>query len=114
MLAGDGRLLERLRSEELLPLGSRIRVRLALERATPDELQECLEYAHHQGRRRQAHDARAHRHALAITRRAICVRSMNMAGELLASRPPSAKPGTSTRSCSWRPIAPNPPPRPGR
>jgi replication-associated recombination protein RarA len=34
-----------LRSEELLPLGSRIRVRMALERATPDELQECLKYA---------------------------------------------------------------------
>jgi type II secretory pathway predicted ATPase ExeA len=45
VLAGDGRLLERLRSEELLPLGSRMRVRLALERATPQELQECLEHA---------------------------------------------------------------------
>jgi len=45
VLAGDGRLLERFRSEELLPLGSRIRVRLTLERASPDELQECLKYA---------------------------------------------------------------------
>jgi type II secretory pathway predicted ATPase ExeA len=45
VLAGDGRLLERLRSDELLPLGSRMRVRLALERATPEELQECLELA---------------------------------------------------------------------
>src|SRR5215813_6185778 len=45
VLAGDGRLAERFRSEELLPLGSRIRVRLTLERATPDELQECLKYA---------------------------------------------------------------------
>ena len=45
VLAGDGRLLERLRSDELLPLGSRMRVRLALERATPEELQECLEHA---------------------------------------------------------------------
>ena len=42
VLAGDGRLVERFRSEELLPLGSRIRVRLALERASPEELQECL------------------------------------------------------------------------
>ena len=42
VLAGDGRLLERLRSEELLPLGSRMRVRLALERATPEELQEYI------------------------------------------------------------------------
>ena len=36
VLAGDRRLLERLRSDELLPLGSRMRVRLALERATPE------------------------------------------------------------------------------
>jgi hypothetical protein len=42
VLAGDGRLIERLRSEELLPLGSRMRVRLALERATPEELRESL------------------------------------------------------------------------
>jgi general secretion pathway protein A len=45
VLAGDGRLIERLRSEELLPLSSRIRVRLPLERASPDELQECLKHA---------------------------------------------------------------------
>jgi type II secretory pathway predicted ATPase ExeA len=45
VLAGDGRLLERFRSEELLPLGSRIRVRMALERASPEELQECLKHA---------------------------------------------------------------------
>lgn len=44
VLAGDGRLLERLRSDELLPLGSRMRVRLALERATPEELREYLEH----------------------------------------------------------------------
>src|SRR5439155_26853178 len=45
VLAGDQRLLERFRSEELLPLGSRMRVRLGLERATPDELRECLTHA---------------------------------------------------------------------
>lgn len=45
VLAGDGRLVERFRSDELLPLGSRMRVRLALERATPTELQECLKHA---------------------------------------------------------------------
>jgi general secretion pathway protein A len=43
VLAGDGRLAERLRSDELLPLGSRMRVRLAFERATPEELREYLE-----------------------------------------------------------------------
>jgi general secretion pathway protein A len=45
VLAGDGRLVERFRSEELIPLSSRIRVRLALERATPEELQECVKFA---------------------------------------------------------------------
>lgn len=45
MLAGDGRLLERLRSDELMPLNSRMRVRLALERSTPDELSELIVYA---------------------------------------------------------------------
>jgi len=47
VLAGDGRLVERLRSDELLPLASRMRVRLSLERATPDELAEYLTHALH-------------------------------------------------------------------
>ncbi len=47
VLAGDGRLIERLRSDELRPLGSRMRVRLALERATPEDLQEQLQHALH-------------------------------------------------------------------
>jgi type II secretory pathway predicted ATPase ExeA len=42
VLAGDGRLSSKLRSEELLPLGSRIRVRLHLEYASRDELMACL------------------------------------------------------------------------
>jgi general secretion pathway protein A len=45
VLAGDGRLIERLRSDELSPLNSRCRVRLALERATPQELADHLEHA---------------------------------------------------------------------
>jgi general secretion pathway protein A len=45
VLAGDQRLLERFRAEELLPLGSRMRVRLTLDRATPEELRECLQHA---------------------------------------------------------------------
>lgn len=44
VLAGDGRLLERLRSPDLLPLGSRIRRRLVLEYATRDELLACLDH----------------------------------------------------------------------
>src|SRR5215467_52048 len=45
VLGGDGRLIDRFRSEELLPLGSRIRVRMTLERMAPEELQECLKFA---------------------------------------------------------------------
>jgi general secretion pathway protein A len=45
VLAGDQRLAERFRSEELLPLGSRIRARLVLERATIEDLQDCLRNA---------------------------------------------------------------------
>src|SRR6202167_1261374 len=39
VLAGDGRLTDRLRSDEFLPLASRLRVRLPIERATPQDLQ---------------------------------------------------------------------------
>ena len=42
MLAGDARLIEKLRRDELVPLGSRIRTRLALEHASHDELAACL------------------------------------------------------------------------
>ena len=45
VLAGDGRLAERLRSDEFLPLASRMRVRLPIERATPQDLQDCLGHA---------------------------------------------------------------------
>jgi general secretion pathway protein A len=45
VLAGDGRLAERLRSDEFLPLASRIRVRLPIDRAPPGDLQECLRHA---------------------------------------------------------------------
>ena len=44
VLAGDARLLERLRREELLPLGSRLRTRLMLEYATREELLDCLRH----------------------------------------------------------------------
>jgi type II secretory pathway predicted ATPase ExeA len=42
ILAGDARLIEKLRREELVPLGSRIRTRLALEHASREELAACL------------------------------------------------------------------------
>lgn len=42
VLAGDRRLLDKLRREELLPLGSRIRTRLLLEPATSEELRSCV------------------------------------------------------------------------
>ena len=45
VLAGDGRLLELLRHQDLVPLGTRIRTRLITESATRDELLELLKYA---------------------------------------------------------------------
>jgi len=44
VLAGDGRLPDRLRQPDLLPLGSRIRRRLHLEYASRDELCACLDH----------------------------------------------------------------------
>jgi type II secretory pathway predicted ATPase ExeA len=44
VLAGDGRLSERLRRDELLPLGSRIRTRLCTEYATAEDLLACLHH----------------------------------------------------------------------
>jgi type II secretory pathway predicted ATPase ExeA len=45
VLGGDLRLTEKFRAPELLPLGSRIRVRSVLEPATPARLVECLRHA---------------------------------------------------------------------
>ncbi len=44
VLAGDARLPERLRTAELLPLGSRIRRRCVIEYASRDELVACLDH----------------------------------------------------------------------
>lgn len=44
VFAGDSRLVERLRTPDLLPLGSRIRRRLVLNYAAPDELLACLDH----------------------------------------------------------------------
>jgi len=45
ILSGDGRLLELLRHEDLIPLGTRIRTRLLTEPASRDELLALLSYA---------------------------------------------------------------------
>jgi len=45
VLAGDQRLLAHFRAEELLPLDSRMRVRLVLERASPEELRALITHA---------------------------------------------------------------------
>ena len=45
VLSGDGRLLELLRQEALVPLGTRIRTRLVTEAASPEELLELLRHA---------------------------------------------------------------------
>lgn len=44
VLAGDQRLVDSLRREELIPLGSRIRTRLATEAASRDDLVACLDH----------------------------------------------------------------------
>jgi len=44
VLAGDARLTERFRQDELLPLGSRIRTRLTLDYATPEDLRKALDH----------------------------------------------------------------------
>jgi general secretion pathway protein A len=84
VLAGDGRLTERLRSDEFLPLASRIRLRLSLERSTPDELRDCLRRA-----MQKAGAAKLMTEELTVT---LCdyaqgnLRAlMNMASELLAA-----------------------------
>lgn len=45
VLAGDGRLPDLLRQEDLVPLGTRIRTRLVMEPASRDELHELLAHA---------------------------------------------------------------------
>ena len=84
VLAGDGRLAERLRSDEFLPLASRIRLRLSLERSTPDELRDCLRQA-----MQKAGAAKLMTEELTVT---LCDHAqgnlralMNMASELLAA-----------------------------
>lgn len=44
LLAGDQRLIDRLRQDDLMPLGSRIRVRLNMEYASPEQLMQTLEH----------------------------------------------------------------------
>ena len=44
VMAGDARLVDKLRREELIPLGSRIRTRLTTEFASREELLACLEH----------------------------------------------------------------------
>ncbi len=84
VLSGDGRLSDKFRSRELLPLGSRIRVRLQLENKNPTELHSYLQHA-----LTQAGNPSLMTKELQNT---LCERSvgnlrvlMNLAGELLDS-----------------------------
>lgn len=83
VLAGDARVTENLRQEELLPLGSRIRVRLGLEPASPEELLACLRHL-----TAEAGNAKLMTHALmqALSEHALGNRRVlvNTAAELLA------------------------------
>lgn len=84
VLAADHRLTEKLRSEELLPLSSRIRARLNMEYATPAELAEWLHHTLN-----EAGNAKLMTDELIVTLcehacgnyRALCT----MAGDLLAA-----------------------------
>jgi len=82
VLAGDSRLPEKFRTADLLSLGSRMRVRLLLPSATPQELLECLRHAVN-----QAGNAKVMTPELMTT---LCEHAagnyrilMNMAGEIL-------------------------------
>jgi len=44
VMAGDGRLAEKLRHDDLRPIDSRIRLRLAMDAATSEELNACLSH----------------------------------------------------------------------
>lgn len=84
VLAGDSRLVERLRTDEFLPLASRMRRHLAIERAAPEDLRDCLSHA-----LRQAGAATLMTAELIAT---LCDHAqgnprtlMNLAGELLAA-----------------------------
>lgn len=44
VLAGDARLADKLRREDLVPLGSRIRTRMTTEHASTEELRTCLDH----------------------------------------------------------------------
>jgi general secretion pathway protein A len=83
VLAGDGRLANSFRRDDLLPLGSRMRVRLQLERAAPDELQQLLNQALAKAGNPKLMTpelvATLAEHAMGNVRA-----MMNMAGELLA------------------------------
>lgn len=84
VLAGDARLTERLGTPELLPLGSRIRARLRLEHASPQELRECLNHL-----MKQAGNAKLMTPELVTTLADHAAGNYrvltNMAGELLAA-----------------------------
>lgn len=51
VLVGDDRLPDKLRRENLVALGSRLRTRLTLQPSTPDELAECLTHRAYSGHR---------------------------------------------------------------
>jgi general secretion pathway protein A len=84
VLAGDGRLTERLATPDLVPLGSRIRTRLRLEGVPADELAECLRHllgeAGNPGLMTQALVKTLAEHAMGNYRALV-----NMAGELLSA-----------------------------
>lgn len=84
VLAGDKRLGELLRSDELLPIASRIRTRLSLEGSTREELMACLRHALVAAGNPKLMTEEV---AQALTEHALgnCRQMMTLAGELLAA-----------------------------
>ena len=83
VLCGDQRLQDKISTPDMLPLNSRIRNRLALQEADPEQLQTCLEHALTQagnpGLLTQGLKVNLANHAMGNTRI-----MMNMADQLLA------------------------------
>ena len=82
VLSGDGRLLEHLRHEDLVPLGTRIRTRLNTESASREELSELLSHALAKAGNGTLMTAEL-RDTLVDHAAGNCRLLMNMAGELL-------------------------------
>ena len=105
VLSGDGRLLELLRQEDLVPLGTRIRTRLVTETATREDLLGAAPPRAGQGRQRNAHDGRAHGYA-GRSQRGQLSRAHDHRCRALGLRQRRTSSRSLTKSVTWRSISP--------